>query len=144
MPKDRIARERLRGLVVLMEERNLRNMERFEAQEKANALALAGADKATQIALDAARDAVATAAVANEKRFEIQNEWRGQMGDQSRLYMPRAETEALLHTVNGVLSELKKAADTNSGRGAGMGALWGWIIGALGVGLVVAKFFLPS
>jgi hypothetical protein len=65
--------------------------ERHVAQGRAIDAAMAAADKAVQAALDAAEKAVDKAERASEKRFESVNEFRGQLVDQAKTFMPRAE-----------------------------------------------------
>ncbi len=77
---ERILRERDK----IEAERDKRLDERFRAQETALAAALAERDRGLTAALTAAKEAVAKAEAANEKRFESANEWRGQSADRER------------------------------------------------------------
>lgn len=87
----------------LLVEVDRRYEQRFEAQEQAVSLALARVDKEfhehlaqvrseTHAALEAADKAIAKAEAATEKRFEGVNEFRGQLADQARTFIPRAES----------------------------------------------------
>jgi hypothetical protein len=112
-----------------------RYTERFVAQEKA-------IDKAE---------------TANEKRFdEIRerfitvNEFRGTLTDQATMLMPRAETAALivaldekvtagLRALDDKVDTLREQVKTSAAHGAGVGAAWGYLVGAIGtVGGVIA------
>ena len=53
----------------------------FIAQQTAMQVALTAAEKAVEAALASAEKAVGKAEMANEKRFEAANEWRGQSAD---------------------------------------------------------------
>src|SRR5687767_13157468 len=68
----------------LLDERDRRYAEIAEAKEKALAAALAAAKEAVQKAENAA-----------EKRFESVNEFRAQLNDQQRTFIPRSEVEVL-------------------------------------------------
>lgn len=87
----------------LLVEVDRRYEQRFEAQEQAVGLALARVDKEfhehlaqvraeTHAALEAADKAIAKAETATEKRFDGVNEFRGQLADQARTFIPRAES----------------------------------------------------
>jgi hypothetical protein len=65
----------------------------FVAQQTAMKTAFDAADKAVQAALAAAKEASTKAEVAADKRFEATNEFRAQLSDQARTFMPRLEYE---------------------------------------------------
>lgn len=75
----------------IFDERELRYTQRFVAQEKAVVEALAAAKEAVAAALTAADRAVQKAETAAEKRFDNVNEFRGQLNDQAKTFMPRQE-----------------------------------------------------
>src|SRR6185369_13242602 len=87
-------------IVAMFDERDHRYSQRFAAQEQANddrdafleRLALER-DKQVAAAFNAANEAVRKAEVAAEKRFDAVNEFRGQLADQARDFMPRKEAE---------------------------------------------------
>lgn len=58
-------------------------------------LALDATEKAIAVADQVTSRAIEKAEIANEKRFESVNEFRGQLGDQARTFMPRTEAVAL-------------------------------------------------
>lgn len=74
------------------------------ASEAALQASLLGAEKAVTTALASAEKAVDKAETANEKRFESVNEFRGQLADQSRLFMIRSEANAIVAATNDRLS----------------------------------------
>ncbi len=122
MAVDKIARVRLLALLDVLTERDRRYSERFAAQEVAN-----------RLALDAAEKAVLKAENAYERRFESVNEFRQTLTDQAATFMTRAEANALLGAVNEKLSRLDNHDSATTGRGAGMGQLWGIIAGVGGL-----------
>jgi hypothetical protein len=65
--------------------------ERHTAQSMATAAALAAQTRAVDAALLAAEKAVNKAEAASERRFEAVNEFRGQLADQAKTFLPRAE-----------------------------------------------------
>lgn len=102
-----------------LEERDRRYAERFEAQEKAVGAALASAEKA-----------VDKAERSNERRFEVANEFRGQLADQAATFMPRAEADLRLST-------LERSANANAGRSAGWVQLLAAVVALAAVAAVV-------
>ena len=108
-----------------LSERDRRYGERFDAQERANSLAL-----------DAAEKAVLKAEGAAEKRFEAVNEFRATLADQAGSFATRAEMNAEFRAVNAALSRLETKDASNAGRGSGMTQLWGYLVG--GAGIIIA------
>jgi TolA-binding protein len=87
--------------------------ERFLAQEKAVAAALA-----------AAKEAVAKAEAASEKRFEGVNEFRGTLSDQQRTLMPRAEAEMRMGQMEGRIGKLEQSDIQRIGQQSGSQTVW--------------------
>ena len=96
-------------MISLFEERDTRYQQRFEAQEHS-----------LQSALNAADRAVAKAETATEKRFEGVNEFRSQLADQARTFLPRQEYDArhetLVDQMGAMGSRLTALEGTKSGR----------------------------
>jgi hypothetical protein len=117
-----------RHLRELMDERDRRYQERFEASQKALDAALMAADRAVQAALSAAKEAVIKAELSADKRFELLNELRTGVA-----------TTDQLEALEKIVTELKETQNRGSGRSAGIAALYGWIVGAVAlVGGVIA------
>lgn len=100
----------------LLEERDRRYEERFNAQQEALSVALAVVNKEfhehiiqvrdeTTAALVAADKAIVKSELANEKRFENVNEFRGQLADQAATFIPRKEAEQRIDNVAEKLAE---------------------------------------
>jgi hypothetical protein len=102
----------------LLAEKDLRDQQRYDAQAKAIEAAMAAADKAVQAALQSAEKAVAKAEMAAERRFESVNEFRGQLADQQRTFLPRQEYqvqhEALGEKLEAMAKTLSDRIDANS------------------------------
>lgn len=123
--KDRISRERIKGLERLMEAR-------FE-----------GADKATRLALDEREKAALKSERDYNERFKGQNEFRGTLSDQARTLMPRAESEKTAETAQEAMRRLENSLIAMAGRGQGVGATVAIALAVLGGvvglgGLIVA------
>lgn len=69
--------------------------EHLEQVRHENALAQVNSDKAVQAALASAEKAVNKAEAAAEKRFEMMNEFRGQLSDQATTFVTRVEADAI-------------------------------------------------
>lgn len=99
-------------------DKDLRDQQRYDAQTKALEAAMVAADKAVQAALLAAEKAVNKAEVAAERRFESVNEFRGQLADQQRTFLPRQEYqvqhEALGDKLDATAKTLSDRIEANS------------------------------
>ncbi len=89
--------EQIRDLVTKLDERYATQTKAtdaaFVAQQTAMKTAFDAADKAVQAALAAAKEASNKAESAADKRFEATNEFREQLADQARTFLPRNEYE---------------------------------------------------
>lgn len=133
----------------LLIEYDRRYQARFVASEQAVKDAFAAQEKAINAALAASEKAVLKAETASEKRFEGVNEFRGQLGDQQRTLMPRAEAEALVKALNEKLEAIAIASnqglsalvarlDRTEGRGQGGHDAYGYMYAAVGVIVAIA------
>jgi len=125
----------------LLAEKDLRDQQRFEAQQQALTAALLSADTAVRAALTAAEKAVVKAETATEKRFESVNEFRQALGDQTASFPTRVELAALADRVTELATRLDKA----EGHGRGISASVAMMMGLGGlvvtiVGVVVAIY----
>lgn len=107
---------------------------RFEAQDKAVAAALAAQEKAVTAALAAADRAVAKAEAASERRFESINEFRGALADSARLLMPRSEAEQQMRAMTDKIDDVTNRVNARDDRGRGLGQ--GWVILVAAIGLI--------
>lgn len=105
--------------------------ERFVAQEKA-----------TDVALDALN-----------KRFDSTNEFRQTLSDQAATFIPRAEAiqradnnaekiSNLDKRMTDALAIINSRLDLNTGKSTGMNAVWGYIVGAIGLAATVISIIL--
>jgi len=116
------------------------------AQEKATSTALAAQEKATAAAFSSSEKAIDKADAAYESRFESVNEFRAQLGDQQRTFMPRAEVELLINAMNGRMGAIEKSVTETSSQKSGAISLWAIIVGVLGAAgiiLTIAARFIP-
>jgi len=93
---EEILLEKIVALRQLMDERDRRYEERFEAT-----------DQKTSLALTASEKAVTKAEVATEKRFDAQNEFRGQLKDQASTFVPRAEADSKFRNLEEKIESIK-------------------------------------
>ena len=105
----------------IMDERDHRYQQRYEAGQKALNAALLSADRAVQAALLAAKEAVTKAELSADKRFELLNELRTGV----------ATTEQI-EALEKLVTDLAKRLDRAEGAGAGRNAMYGWLIAAIG------------
>ncbi len=88
---------------------------------------------AVDAALNAAERAVMKAETATERRFEGVNEFRAQLADQQRTFLPRAEYEARHNTVTDRLDLLERSQAMETGHQLGAAQMIGYVIGVIGV-----------
>lgn len=79
---------------------------------------------AMQAGLATAKEAVVKAEDATERRFESVNEFRGQLNDQQRSFMPRLEYEQAHNALISRVDELTKRVDDREARSGGMSSVW--------------------
>lgn len=97
-----------RHVLALFELRDKLYEERAESQKVAMATALTSA-----------KEAVAKAEVAAEKRFDSQNEFRAQLSDQAQTFLPRAEGEVRIQRNSERIDEVVERLSQLEGRGTG-------------------------
>jgi vacuolar-type H+-ATPase subunit E/Vma4 len=120
-----------RELLAIINERSKANDQRFEAQERAVAAALA-----------AEKEAVTKAESAAEKRFDSVNEFRGQLKDQTATFVPRAEMVALLKGVDEKTRDNEDKINRLIARSEGANWLWSVIAGVAGLTIGIAGAFI--
>jgi hypothetical protein len=89
---------------------------------------------AVNAALQAAEKAVTKAEAASEKRFESVNEFRNTLSDQARTFIPRAEADLRMGTIESQLQALTSGNIERRGQEKGAQTLWAWIAAGIGVG----------
>ena len=77
--------------MLLINEAEKRNGQRFEAQQQAIAVALQAQEKAVQAAMDSAEKAVSKSEAATDKRFDSVNEFRKALEEQTLSFLTRTE-----------------------------------------------------
>jgi uncharacterized phage infection (PIP) family protein YhgE len=93
--------EKTAHILKMMDERDIRYEQRFEAMDEKTSLALTSSEKA-----------VTKAETATEKRFDAVNEFRGSLKDQASTLMPRAEAETKFKAYDDRLESMKKDFET--------------------------------
>ncbi len=116
----------LEKLESFYQERDKRYEERFNAQEKAVAFALSAAERA-----------VSKAETATEKRFESVNEFRNTLSDQAKNFLSRSEYLTAHNSIEEKIGNAGIRIERIEGRSGGLSAMWGYVVGALGVGATI-------
>lgn len=99
-----------------------------EVDKEATSVAFTSQKTAIDAALAAADRAVQKAETATEKRFESVNEFRSQLGDQQRTFMPRSEVDLIEKRLSEkVDSALKQLNDMHAER-LGVKGGWGYAV----------------
>jgi hypothetical protein len=102
---------------------------------------LAEKDKAINIALAAAKEAVGVAEKNAEKWRDNANEWRAAMNDKDKTLMQKAEFVTYKEGVEKALATAKEKDDRGEGKNAGFQQFIGWIVAAAAIlGFIVTNF----
>jgi hypothetical protein len=115
----------------LLREMDLRYQQRFDAQQQALDAALLAQEKSVQTAMIASEKAIVKSEVAAEKRFDGVNEFRQLVTDLVREQMPRIEAEQRMASMAEKVEELRNTVTASAGRGQGLQAGWGYLLGVL-------------
>jgi tetrahydromethanopterin S-methyltransferase subunit G len=87
----------------------------------------------------AQQEAISKAEIANEKRFASVNEFRAQLGDQARTFMPRAEVEVILKSLDARIDKIEGRDIERMGQKFGTKEGWLYAVGVIGlIGTILA------
>ncbi len=111
-------------LVALLTAHEIMDEQRHHSQ----AQAIEASRSASQMAIDKAENAM-------ERRFDSINEFREQLSDQTRTYMPRAEYEAKHSAINARIDSIDSRLTLAEGRSSGIQASWAVLIAVLTIAL---------
>lgn len=134
---------------MVLQQMDRRYEERFAHQERALELALRSQEKLES----SSKEAIIKAETAVEKRFEGVNEFRKALSDQTSTFIPR--TEAIQRTeqnaekiavvdkrVTEGFAQINSRLDLGAGKSVGMNAIWGYIVGAVGLTATIISVVL--
>jgi hypothetical protein len=94
--RDDVLDTKITALRELVDERDRRYEDRFNA-----------VDEKTTLALSTSKEANNKSEAATEKRFDSHNEFRGQLKDQAATFMPRAEADARFKSIEEKIEDSK-------------------------------------
>ena len=117
-------------VMTILNERSVANNQRFDAQEKAVAAALA-----------AAKEAVAKAETAAEKRFDSVNEFRSTLKDQQATLMSRSEALAVIKAMEDKIQTNDARISQVVSRAEGASLLWNGISAVVGLAIGLGAIF---
>ena len=123
-------------IIAVIDERDKRYAQRFDAQQEALSAALQGAKEAVANALSAAKEAVIKAETAVEKRFESVNEFRATLTDQAANFVSKDSADAKFKSIEdkvaanaGAIAQLDNRIVQLTSRGAGVNDAWVYLVG---------------
>jgi len=91
---------------------------------------------------ESAAQALEVALTASERRFDNVNEFRAQLGDQQRTFIPRVEVEKSFLAIDDRLKKLEAADQETHGHGSGIKDGWGWAVGGIMFVIALGSFLL--
>lgn len=112
---------------------------RFDAQDKANGIALAAADRATTAALAAQEMATSKAEEAQEKRNEGFNNFRSLSNDRDKNFATKESVDNLAEKVNTLVNQLSASAGKSQGSAGALTNLNTWLILAIGIAAIAVQ-----
>lgn len=112
--------------------------ERLEAQRRESR----ALDESFRIALNSAKEAVEKAETATEYRFKSVNEFRATLTDQTARFIPRVEVDSRVQAMGDKIIDLSARMDRADGKGIGIAAIWGVILGGAGLLSIIATITL--
>lgn len=92
--------------------------------------------------LSTSKEAVEKAERATELRFQSVNEFRAQLDDQQRTFMPRLEYEQAHNALINRVNELTARVSDRESRSEGIGDVWPILFGIVGVIGIVFGIFM--
>jgi hypothetical protein len=135
-------RRSVENLAMLTEAKFVTFRALIDSQTEKTALALSAADKAVSAALAAAEKAVGKSETSNEKRFEQLATVTTNSMDQQKLFVTRSEVDTMRVGLGEKIDALKEFSLRTEGRGAGINASWGYLLGAIGLASAVITIIL--
>jgi hypothetical protein len=135
--------ERLRQEILLLLSRDKDRLDGLrDADQKAVTAALAAAEKAVGAALAAAEKAVTKAEDNAEKWRTNANEWRGAMNDREADFIRKQQYISDIVNIQSNIKDLKEGSDINKGSGIGLHQGWGYLVGGIGLAVLLVELFL--
>lgn len=139
----------LRSVRVVMEERDRRYEERFRAQEVAVATALTAIKEQTAANFAASEKAIGKAENAQADYNVRSNEFRGQLDDQAKTLLPRAEAAARFgnqdekfEQIRKDIASLRESRSEGGGKEKSSDKLIAYAFGAFGLGVALATLLV--
>jgi len=119
-------------LRVTLDERHALYMTKFDSSEKAVGAALAAQEKLVSAAFESSEKAIVKAEEAQRAYNERSNEFRGQLDDQAKMLIPRAEAIQRFDALDKIVSDLQRGESRITGGSEATGKARqqaNWIIG---------------
>lgn len=116
-------------VLTLLRQKDLRDEQRFQAQ-----------NQAINAALLAAKEAAARAETANDRRFDSVNEFRAALDDKTRSQVSSDRFESVVDAFNARLRELAARVDKTEGKSTGLNAGWSILVAAVLLAIAVISF----
>lgn len=119
----------------MMNERDARYEQRFDALENLLKLSIATSERA-----------LSKAEAANDKRFEGVNEFRATLADQQSTLMPKGEYavahKALVDKIDTIFAQFSDCRSTHLGETTGGKNLMAWVVGGFGLIMTIVSIVI--
>ena len=131
---------KIESLKIVIDERDKLYSERDKSSHTAVDAALTAVKDQTASAFAANKESVSKYETAQHEYNVRTNEFRGQLEDQAKRLIPRAEVETIVKNLEEKIARLdtdtrinREAITTGMGKGAGMNQLWEYILAGVGL-----------
>jgi len=103
---------------------------------------LTSMEKKTDLRFEQLDKAITKAETAMDKRFDSVNEFRAQLSDQQRTFIPRMEWESGHKNVCDKVDELKVRFDKIEAMKQGGNVVWAYILAGISIIIAIVSFIL--
>ncbi len=118
------------------------SVQRHNGEHNAVSLALENQRAMAQQSIAASSEAIRKAELAMEKRFDSVNEFRAQLGDQARTFMPRSEFEVAQNALMERLVKIEGAIAAQASTKTGATAGWMFAVGVVGFVMIITSIIV--
>lgn len=107
--------------------------ELHDAQHKQTDIAIKGVEDLLAASIETGKIASAKFETATDHRFEGVNEFRAVLGEQQATYVTRNEIDSKFEAQGKRVQDNTDRLNQSEGKGSGLNAFWGYLIGAIGL-----------
>jgi hypothetical protein len=116
--------------------------QRFTDMDRAITAALAAQKELTGTVSVASEKAIVKAENAQNAHNVLANGLQGRLDEQAKHMIARPEFDQRVRGLEEKINDLRESRSGQTGRGVGLSQGWGYLVGALGIGLALLSFLM--